>query len=56
MRKVKNTTALSPAAVARLDEIQQNMRTLCEPMYDEFHKLRVKNGFATITIPKKNRR
>lgn len=50
------TTTAAPATLVRLDEIQQNMRTLCDPHYDEFHKTRVEHGFVTITIPKKTRR
>lgn len=56
MKAVKTTAAMSPAAMARLDEIQQDMRTMCAPHYDEFHKMQVAHGFVTITIPKKTRR
>ncbi len=56
MKTVKTTTAVSPSALARMDEIQQNMRTMCEPHYDEFHKMQIARGFVTITIPKKTRR
>lgn len=62
MRLVKQQSQLAandatpPATLARLDEIQQNMRTLCDPHYDEFHKTRVEHGFVTITIPRKTRR
>lgn len=56
MKALKTTTAISPTALARLDEIQQDMRTMCEPRYDEFHKMQVANGFVKITIPKKTRR
>lgn len=61
MKAVKSTTAASPTAVsptalARLEEIQQDMRTMCQPHYDEFHRMQVANGFVKITIPKKTRR
>ncbi len=57
MKPVKTTTtAMSPSALARLDEIQQDMRTMCAPHYDEFHKMEVANGFVKITIPRKTRR
>ncbi len=56
MKAVRTTTAVSSSALQRLDEIQQDMRTMCEPHYDEFHKMQVSHGFVTITIPKKKRR
>lgn len=56
MQAVKAVRAQAPAAVDRLSEIQQEMRTMCEPHYDEFHKTRMDHGFVTITIPKKTRR
>lgn len=51
----KRPTAVTPSALKRLDEIQQNMRSMCEPHYDEFHKMQVAHGFVTITIPKKRK-
>jgi hypothetical protein len=49
-------TAVTPTALRRMDEIQQTMRMMCEPNYDEFHRMEVARGFVTITIPKKTRR
>lgn len=56
MKTITSPTAVSPQALARLEEIQQDMRTMCEPHYDVFHKMHVERGFVTITIPKKTRR
>ena len=42
-----------PAAMSRLEEIQQQMRDLCQPHYDEFYKVTTERGFTKITIPKK---
>lgn len=54
--KTATNTALSPDAINRLTEIQSEMRNMCEPRYDEFHKLKIERGFATIVIPRKTRR
>ena len=53
--KTKNiiTAANDPAAVNKLSEIQQQMRDMCEPQYDEFHSTTAERGFVKITIPKK---
>lgn len=58
MQAIKSVraTVTAPASVDRLSEIQQEMRTMCEPHYDEFHRTRMDHGFVTITIPKKTRR
>lgn len=56
MTAVKTKTAVTEGDLQRLDEIQQNMRSMCEPHYDEFHKMHIAHGFVTITIPKKTRR
>lgn len=54
-KSVRPQTAVTPSALKRMDEIQQNMRSMCEPHYDEFHKMQVAHGFVTITIPKKKK-
>ena len=49
-----NTTAQGAATVAgRLDEIQQQMRDICRPQYDEYYKVTTEHGFTKITLPKK---
>lgn len=45
----------SPSAIAKLGEIQEEMRHMCQPHYDEFHKTTVEHGFVKITIPQKRR-
>jgi hypothetical protein len=41
-----------PATVATLNEIQEQMRDMCLPHYDEFYKVTTERGFTKITIPK----
>jgi hypothetical protein len=57
MRIIKTNNVISaandPASVNKLGEIQQQMRDMCEPQYDEFHKVTNERGFVKITIPKK---
>jgi len=51
----KNSKAI-PAddfAPARLAEIQEQMRDMCDADYDEFYKVTSEYGFTKITIPKK---
>ena len=52
MKAVTSRAGLSPASLNRLSEIQEDMRTMCEPHYDEYHKVVVERGFIKITIPK----
>lgn len=53
MRKVTAKIASNPAAVAMLQEIQEQMRDVCEPHYDEFYRVTTERGFTKITIPKR---
>ncbi len=53
MRKVTGRTAAKPAAVATLQEIQEQMRDMCSPQYDEFYRVTTERGFTKITIPKR---
>ena len=41
------------AITGRLDEIQQQMRDICRPQYDEYYKVTTEHGFTKITLPKK---
>jgi hypothetical protein len=52
MKAVNSRAGMSPASLTRLSEIQEDMRTMCEPHYDEYHKVSVERGFIKITIPK----
>ena len=45
-----------PSTIAKLEEIQREMRDMCEPHYDEFHKTVADHGFIKITIPRPRRR
>ena len=42
----------SPQSAARLGQIQQQMRDICQPGYHEYHRVTVERGFTKITIPK----
>lgn len=42
----------SAANAALLRQIQQQMRDMCNPQYDEFYKVTTERGFTKITIPK----
>lgn len=55
MRAVSQPMADSPATLNTLAEIQEEMRHMCVPHYDEFHKVVSEHGFIKITIPKKQR-
>jgi len=46
----------SSAAVEKLEQIQKQMREMCSPHYDEFHKVTTEYGFTTITIPQTRKR
>lgn len=40
------------ANAALLSQIQEQMRDMCNPHYDEFYKVTTERGFTKITIPK----
>lgn len=40
------------ANAALLNQIQEQMRDMCSPHYDEFYKVTTERGFTKITIPK----
>ncbi len=40
-------------AAGRINEIQQQMRDICRPQYDEYYKVTTEHGFTKITLPKK---
>jgi hypothetical protein len=40
------------ANAALLRQIQEQMRDVCNPQYDEFYKVTTERGFTKITIPK----
>jgi hypothetical protein len=42
----------SAANAALLKQIQEQMRDMCNPHYDEFYKVTTERGFTKITIPK----
>ncbi len=42
----------SAANAALLQQIQEQMRDMCNPQYDEFYKVTTERGFTKITIPK----
>jgi hypothetical protein len=42
----------SAANAAMLQLIQEQMRDMCHPQYDEFYKVTTERGFTKITIPK----
>lgn len=42
----------NPATIAVLEQIQEQMRELCQPHYDEFYRVTTERGFTKITIPK----
>ena len=42
----------SAANAALLHQIQEQMRDMCSPQYDEFYKVTTERGFTKITIPK----
>jgi hypothetical protein len=46
------TTDNSAANAALLRQIQEQMRDMCNPQYDEFYKVTTERGFTKITIPK----
>lgn len=48
---MKETTG-SAANAALLREIQEQMRDMCNPHYNEFYKVTTERGFTKITIPK----
>jgi hypothetical protein len=47
---------MSLESLQRLAEIQEQMRELCEPHYDEYHRVTTEHGFTKITIPQQKRR
>jgi hypothetical protein len=53
MRKVTAKIAGNPEAVAMLRKIQDQMRDICEPHYDEFYRVTTERGFTKITLPKR---
>ncbi len=42
----------SAANAALLQQIQEQMRDMCHPHYNEFYKVTTEHGFTKITIPK----
>lgn len=48
MKKIEE----SAANAALLHQIQEQMRDVCSPHYDEFYKVTTERGFTRITIPK----
>ena len=42
----------SAANAVLLKQIQEQMRDMCVPHYDEFYKVTTERGFTKITIPK----
>lgn len=42
-----------PQSAERLDEIQQQVRDICQPQYHEYYKVTTERGFTKITIPKR---
>lgn len=52
MKIISQKNIPQQAAVEKLDEIQQQMRDMCQPHYDEFYKVTTQHGFVKITIPK----
>ena len=50
---MRNITT-NPATIAVLEQIQEQMRDMCVPHYDEFYKVTTERGFTKITIPKAN--
>lgn len=53
MKKVSGHLATHPSTVATLQEIQEQMRDMCESHYDEFYRVTTEHGFTKITIPKR---
>lgn len=45
----------SAANAALLKQIQEQMRDMCNPHYDEFYKVTTERGFTKITIPQNRR-
>lgn len=52
MRKVST----NPATIDTLETIQEQMREMCRPHYDEFHRVTTERGFTKITLPSKTAR
>lgn len=52
MKKVSSRKVASPETAAKLQEIQEQMRDVCKPYYDEFYRVTTERGFTKITIPK----
>ena len=48
---MRNITT-NPATIAVLEQIQEQMRDMCHPHYNEFYKVTTERGFTKITIPK----
>ena len=46
------TMPTNPATIAVLEQIQEQMRDMCNPHYNEFYKVTTERGFTKITIPK----
>ena len=42
----------NPATIAVLEQIQEQVRDVCQPHYDEFYRVTTERGFTKITIPK----
>ena len=53
MRKVTGRMATNPATIATMQEIQEQMRDVCQPQYDEFYRVTTERGFTKITVPKR---
>ena len=42
----------SASSLEVLQQIQEQMRDICQPHYHEFYKVTTERGFTKITIPK----
>jgi len=46
------TMPTNPSTIAVLEQIQEQMRDMCNPHYNEFYRVTTERGFTKITIPK----
>lgn len=52
MREVYKPFAANSTALQRLEQIQEQMRDMCQPQYHEYYRVTTERGFTRITIPK----
>lgn len=52
MRQVNKPFAANSTALQRLEQIQEQMRDMCQPHYHEYYRVTTERGFTRITIPK----